>query len=59
MLLAQNDDSKLKKTANNQNFKSQEGNSEWYTWREKADFADTRPGEKLVVFQDSGALGVE
>ena len=30
-----------------------------YTWREKVDFANTGPREKLVVFQDSGALGPE
>ena len=59
MSLAQNDYGELNKTSNKQNLKIPEGNSEWYTWREKVDFANTGPREKLVVFQDSGALGEE
>lgn len=35
----------------------QEGNSEWWTWGEKADFASVRPGEKRCAsgLQDLGS----
>lgn len=40
-------------------YKIQEGNSKQHTWGEKADFASGKPGEKLVVFQESRTLGVQ